>query len=228
VATGPDDLFLTGDPHQRIYGNHVSLKQVGITVAGRSTRLRINYRTSAEILRWSLGVMEDVAVADLSDGLDSLDGYRSALHGETPTVVGAASPTAEAEDLALALEEWHSDGVDWADMAVVARTNKLVESLTRALGRHGVPTGEDGVRVATMHGMKGLEFRCVAIAAVGADRLPSPGAVTPAADDPVRHMLDVQQERCLLFVAATRARERLRISWSGDPSPLIPLSGPHR
>ncbi|MER7433961.1 UvrD-helicase domain-containing protein [Pseudonocardia alni] len=228
VATGPDDLFLTGDPHQRIYGNHVSLKQVGISVAGRSTRLRINYRTSAEILRWSLGVMEDVAVADLSDGLDSLDGYRSALRGKTPTVVGAASPTAEAEDLALALEEWNTDGVDWADMAVVARTNKLVEALTGALGRHGIPTGDDGVRVATMHGMKGLEFRCVAIAAVGADRLPSPGAVTPAADDPVRHVLDVQQERCLLFVAATRARERLRVSWSGDPSPLIPPLGPHR
>lgn len=234
VATGPDDLFLTGDPHQRIYGNHVSLKQVGITVAGRSTRLRINYRTSAEILRWSLGVMADVAVADLSDGLDSLDGYRSALRGETPEIIGHASQNAEIEDLALAMTQWHEDGVAWVDMAVVARTNKLVETLTSTLADHGVPTSalggreSDSVRVGTMHGMKGLEFRCVAIAAVGADRLPSPAAVTPAQDDPVRHMLDVQQERCLLFVAATRARERLRVSWSGNPSPLIPLSEPHR
>ena len=233
VAPGPDDLFLTGDPHQRIYGNHVSLKQVGITVAGRSTRLRINYRTSAEILRWSLGVMEDVAVADLSDGLDSLDGYRSALRGEAPEVAGHASQDAEIEELALAAGQWHEDGVAWADMAVVARTNKLVDTVTSALAGHGVPTtaltsgDSDAVRVGTMHGMKGLEFRCVAIAALGSSRFPSPAAVTPAADDPVRHMLDVQQERCLLFVAATRARERLRVSWSGDPSPLIPPSGPH-
>jgi superfamily I DNA/RNA helicase len=228
VATGPDDLFLTGDPHQRIYGNHVSLKQVGITVAGRSTRLRINYRTSAEILRWSLGVMTDVAVADLSDGLDSLDGYRSALRGEVPDLAGHPSPQAEAEDLALALEQWHEDGVAWADMAVVARTNKLVDTLRSTLARLGVPTAAlgraeaDSVQVGTMHGMKGLEFRCVAIAAVGADRLPSPAAITAAEEDPVRHMLDVQQERCLLFVAATRARERLRVSWSGEPSPLLP------
>ncbi|MFC5947038.1 UvrD-helicase domain-containing protein [Pseudonocardia lutea] len=228
VATGPDDLFLTGDPHQRIYGNHVSLKQVGITVAGRSTRLRINYRTSAEILRWSLGVMADVAVADLSDGLDSLDGYRSALRGEVPDVVGHTTAAAEAEDLALALEQWREDGVAWADMAVVARTNKLVDTLRSTLTRLGVPTtalgdaAPDAVRVGTMHGMKGLEFRCVAIAAVGADRLPSPGAITAAEEDPVRHMLDVQQERCLLFVAATRARERLRVSWTGEPSPLLP------
>jgi superfamily I DNA/RNA helicase len=73
-----------------------------------------------------------------------------------------------------------------------------------------------------MHGMKGMEFRCVAVAAVGADHLPSPSAVTSAVEDPVRHMLDVQQERCLLFVAATRARERLRVSWSGTPSALLP------
>ncbi|RTL70276.1 MAG: DNA helicase [Pseudonocardiaceae bacterium] len=227
VAPGPDDLFLTGDPHQRIYGNHVSLKQVGINVAGRSTRLRINYRTSAEILRWSLGVMSDVAVADLDGGVDSLAGYRSALHGTAPEVEGYTTQTAEIEDLALAAEQWHDDGVAWQDIAVVARTNKLVDEVAAELGRHGVPTAalndsSDAVRIGTMHGMKGLEFRCVAIAAAGAAQLPSTAAVTPADEDPVRHILDVQQERCLLFVAATRARELLRVSWSGSPSPLLP------
>jgi hypothetical protein len=228
VAPGPDDLFLTGDPHQRIYGNHVSLKHVGITVAGRATRLRINYRTSAEILRWSMRVISDVAVADLDDGLDSLDGYRSALHGETPTLSGFDTLAQEAEELALAIEQWRADGVDWGDIAVVSRTNRLADALTTELAKHAVPTAtltagdSDAVRIGTMHGMKGMEFRCVAVAAVGADHLPSPSAVTSAVEDPVRHMLDVQQERCLLFVAATRARERLRVSWSGTPSALLP------
>ena len=122
VPVGPDDLFLTGDPHQRIYGNHVSLRTVGISVAGRSSRLRINYRTSAEILRWSMGVLGDIAVADLDDGLDSLTGYRSALHGEPPELGPAASPAQEAEELALALMQWHDDGVAWSDIAIVART----------------------------------------------------------------------------------------------------------
>jgi superfamily I DNA/RNA helicase len=202
-------------------------------VAGRSSRLRINYRTSAEILRWSMGVLGDIAIADLDDGLDSLAGYRSALHGEEPEVAAASSQTEEAEEaeeLALALEQWHEDGVAWNDMAVVARTRSIAQRTARELDRLGVRTAEltagdaddDAVRVATMHGMKGLEFRCVAI--VGADQgaIPLNKAVTPQSEDPVRHALDLQQERCLLFVACTRARERLRVSWSGTRSPLVP------
>lgn len=230
VPVGPDDLFLTGDPHQRIYGNHVSLRTVGISVAGRSSRLRINYRTSAEILQWSMGVLGDIAVADLDDGLDSLAGYRSALHGESPELAPAASPAQEAEDLALALLQWHDDGVAWGDIAIVARTRRTVQRVAQSLHTHGIRTSElgevtapdDAVRIGTMHGMKGLEFRCVAIVGAGRDTLPLPPAVTPITEDPVRHALDLQQERCLLFVACTRARERLRVSWTGGRSSLVP------
>lgn len=228
VPIGPDDLFLTGDPHQRIYGNHVSLRHVGISVTGRSTRLRINYRTSAEILRWSMGVLGDIAIADLDDGLDSLNGYRSALHGAPPEIAAAGTAAEEAEDLALAIEQWREDGVALADIAVVGRTNQIARDVAHALRKHDLPTADlrdvdaDGVRVGTMHGLKGLEFRCVAVAGVGHHNLPLPQAVVPAEEDPVRHALDVQQERCLLFVACTRARERLRVSWSGTRSELLP------
>lgn len=230
---GPDDLFLTGDPHQRIYGNHVSLRQVGIAVGGRSSRLRINYRTSAEILRWSMGVLGDIAIADLDDGLDSLTGYRSALHGELPELVAAATPADEAVDLAVTLQRWRQDGVAWGDIAVVARTRAATRKVARELADRGIRTaelhdgtaGEDAVRLGTMHGMKGLEFRCVAVVGAGREHLPLRQAITPATEDPVRHALDIQQERCLLFVACTRARERLRVSWSGAPSELLPQPG---
>lgn len=230
VPVGPDDMFLTGDPHQRIYGNHVSLRQVGISVAGRSTRLRINYRTSAEILRWSLGVMGDIAIADLDDGLDSLTGYRSALHGAPPELAGSSTGEAEAEDLALAVEQWREDGVALRDIAVVGRTNRIARRIGKALQDHGIPTTElrsrdadsDNLRIGTMHGLKGLEFRCVAVAGADRDTLPLPQAVVSVQEDPVRHALDLQQERCLLFVACTRARERLRVSWAGARSELLP------
>jgi len=51
----------------------------------------------------------------------------------------------------------------------------------------------------------------------------APSAVTPATEDQRSHDLDVQRERCLLFVACTRARENLMISWSGEPSSLLPV-----
>ncbi|MCA1676310.1 MAG: hypothetical protein LC799_30420 [Actinobacteria bacterium] len=56
---------------------------------------------------------------------------------------------------------------------------------------------------------------------VGQHHVPAPSAVTPAVDDQRSHDLDVQRERCLLFVACTRAREKLVVSWHGAPSPLL-------
>jgi len=41
-----NDLFIVGDPHQRIYGKPVVLSRCGIEVRGRSRKLRINYRTT--------------------------------------------------------------------------------------------------------------------------------------------------------------------------------------
>lgn len=73
-----------------------------------------------------------------------------------------------------------------------------------------------------MHRMKGLKFRCVTVIGVGQHQVPAPAAVTSAADDPRSHDLDIQRERCLLFVACTRARENLLVSWHGTPSPLLP------
>ena len=73
-----------------------------------------------------------------------------------------------------------------------------------------------------MHRMKGLEFRCVALAGLAQHQVPASSAVTPAAEDQRSHDLDIQRERCLLFVACTRAREKLVVSWHGAPSALLP------
>jgi superfamily I DNA/RNA helicase len=85
-----------------------------------------------------------------------------------------------------------------------------------------VPSKSAGVQVGTMHKMKGLEFRCVAV--VGADEasLPSARAITPEEEDPKAHAQDVQKERCLLFVACTRARDNLYVSYASSPSPFLP------
>jgi superfamily I DNA/RNA helicase len=72
-----------------------------------------------------------------------------------------------------------------------------------------------------MHRMKGLEFRCVSVAGVGTKQVPEANAVTPADDDQQKHDEDIEREKCLLFVACTRAREELLITWHGQPSPFL-------
>ncbi|MET8571027.1 DEAD/DEAH box helicase [Streptomyces sp. NPDC004783] len=232
VPEGPDDLFVTGDPHQRIYDARVSLRSLGIAVAGRSGRLRVNYRSTEEILRWSRSLLDSEPVADLTgDGHDTLTGYRSLLHGAHPVCEGHGSENEEADAVVRQVRNWTDAGVAPSDIAVCARFNTLTGRLADRLTAAGIPVvrvrdGEPdsavGVRVSTLHSMKGLEYRCVAVAGATASAFPFPPAVTPADVDRLQNATDLAAERCLLFVACTRAREALYVSYSGRPSEFLP------
>ncbi|MEV4439369.1 UvrD-helicase domain-containing protein [Streptomyces sp. NPDC049577] len=232
VTPSKDDMFLTGDPRQRIYDSKVSLGSLGIAVTGRASRLRVNYRSTAEILSWSTGILAPVAVEDLGgEGTDSLAGYRSLLRSRRPRVEGYGSEAAEITALVERLREWIKEGIRPSEIGVCARFNLLLDKAYDRLDSAGIPVarvrdklGPDvpGVRLATMHAMKGLEFRCVAVLGVTATALPFAREVTPAAVDPLQHDSDMLRERCLLFVACTRAREALYVSWTGEPSRFVP------
>ncbi len=223
VAEGPNDMFIAGDTHQRIYNNRVTLGSLGINIRGRSRRLRLNYRTTRQILTWSLRSLEDEEFDDLDGGIETLLGYRSATDGPEPVVRGYPSLDEEADGLSDAVLSWNAeDDVDWSEIAVCARRKATAEHLADALDARGVPTsGANGIYVGSMHAMKGLEFRCVAIADACVDQIPLASVLPNPSEDGVRYVQDLQRERCLLYVAATRAREQLRVSWSGEPSEFL-------
>ncbi|QIJ65701.1 UvrD-helicase domain-containing protein [Streptomyces sp. JB150] len=233
VPARPDDLFIAGDPHQRIYDSKVSLKSLGIKVTGRSVKLRKNYRSTQEILRWSTALLIGRPIAQLEDENrnETLLGYRSALHGDGPAVHGAATEEAELDALVTQVRAWLDAGVGAGEIGVSARFNKTCAKAVGRLKDAGIPAttlrstdaaGEAAtVRVGTMHSFKGLEFRCVAVIGVTEDALPFPKAVTPPELDARQHETDMMSERCLLFVACTRARDSLYVSWSGKPSPFL-------
>ncbi len=75
-----------------------------------------------------------------------------------------------------------------------------------------------GIRLATMHRLKGLEFARVILAGVQEGTMP---LMTGAADDEVSLADRELQERCLLYVAATRARDALVITGFGKESPFL-------
>lgn len=137
VLKGPDDLFIVGDAHQRIYDNKVSLRKVDIDVVGRSRRLTINYRTTHEILRWSSEMLDSVTVDDLDEGQDTLSGYRSLLHGNRPAVVGFADASAEARHIVGWIRERLAGGVAAGDICLVTRTHADVEWLLKTRPQRG-------------------------------------------------------------------------------------------
>ncbi|MGV9993545.1 UvrD-helicase domain-containing protein [Streptomyces sp. NPDC003374] len=231
VAPGPDDLFITGDPHQRIYDSRVSLGSLGIATAGRSFRLRVNYRSTEEILAWSARLLAPVTVDALEgEGTDSLAGYRSLLHGGHPQAQGYATRQEETEALVDRVRELLDGGLAPHEIGVCARFNLSLDAAEEKLKAAGIPVlrvkgqtaqNAEGVRLATMHAMKGLEFRAVSVLGAGEGAVPFAREITPCEADLLQHEADLLRERCLLFVACTRAREALSVTWNGAPSPFL-------
>ncbi|MDT3444485.1 UvrD-helicase domain-containing protein [Pseudofrankia sp. BMG5.37] len=292
--TAPNDVFIAGDTHQRIYDHQVTLGPLGINIRGRSARLTLSYRTTHQILDWALGIIDTshTTYDDLDDGADTLSGYRSVLRGRNPDVEGYPTFETELKHLADRLKTWRAaianpsngrpsakvpapltsgpttdaqgtspgrlaasgDGapdagptttggtaseqaarrvtvdptgriaVCVADRDLVTRT---IDYLTAAglscaeLTKDG-PRGDGEIHVGTMHRFKGLEYQSLAIIAATAGIIPRAAIHHYAAADPDRYIQELRRSRSLLFVAATRARDTLAVTWHGPRSPLLP------
>jgi len=229
VPEGKDDLFIVGDAHQRIYRHKVALSACGIEVRGRSRKLRVNYRTTEETRRWAVRLLEGQSYDDLDGGQDDQKGYRSVLHGLAPRLEGFEFLQEEASFLADYLKELQRSGENLANICLTARTQVLLNQYQTILEGKGVKTvriqpdqaenrREEGVRLATMHRVKGLEFDRMIIAGVGSGQFPPKFG---ASEDHLVEEERLRMERSLLYVAATRARTHLLVTWHGEPSKML-------
>jgi len=232
VSETPPLFAGTGDPHQRIYRHPVVLSHCGISVAGRSCKLLVNYRTTEETRRWAVSLLDGRSLDDLEGGEDDLKGYRSLLRGQEPRLEGFGSFDEEADFLVAFLKEIESKGERLKDVCLVVRSRALLERYREALAGRGLPLvkleaggpenrDEDGVRTATMHRVKGLEFDRMILAGVCEDIVP-PKSWREHEDPPMMNELETR-ERSLIHVAATRARTHILVTWYGEPSPLLGL-----
>ncbi|MFG2076732.1 UvrD-helicase domain-containing protein [Nonomuraea maritima] len=207
-----DDLFIVGDPHQRVTDTRLALAAVGIPTENHA--LAVSYRLSWETLSFAVRLRGGPSTG-LARGATDLHGLTATQHGEPPLVRAYDSPESELAGLRATVESWLADGVAAEAIAVGARSAALVREARRAL---------DGlaVRTATFQHLKGLEFERVALVGVAEGVVPEPAPADPPQDPYVRART-LQRERSILFVACTRARSKLYISYSGRGSPFLPL-----
>lgn len=234
VAEGPNDMFVVGDAFQRIYSSRTTLSKVGVHVVGRSYRLRINYRTTRQILNWAVALLKGVEADDLDGETETLTGYRSLLSGGPPTFEGFTSTAAEADHLVDWVRALLERDFDNNEIAVACRTNATRDYIAGVLKAHGIPVqviegdidpDAGRVSVGTMHRMKGLEFRAVAVADCSHGSVPLPVAIVPENIDAKAHDRSLETERSLVFVACTRSREVLSVTWSDRPSEFLIATG---
>ena len=228
VAEQSNDLFIAEDSHQRIYGSPIVLSRFGIKIVGRSRRLTLNYRTTAQNLRFAVGVLSGADYCDLEQSEETTSDYRSARNGPVPELIACHDQTEELEAVAAKINEWLAEGdVDPESIAVLTRSQDDRDRFVRGLGERGVmvraldknAASSGHPLVLTMHRAKGMEFSRVILSGADDKHVPSPASWRNVPDEERAEAL--LRERSLLYVASSRARDALVVTWSGKRTELL-------
>ena len=219
VSAGVAGLFFAGDLGQRIFQQPFSWKSLGVDIVGRSATLKVNYRTSHQIRR-AADRLIPVTIRDADNHVEDRNGTVSVFNGPEPQVLLAETETGESEAVAAFIRAALAEGVAAREIGVFVRDPERLaraRAAVAAAGREALELSDRGedpgerISIGTMHLAKGLEFKAVAVMACDEDALPQRARIEAVADE--AELEDVYNtERQLLYVAATRARDRLLVS----------------
>lgn len=202
-----DALFFAGDLGQRIFQHPFSWRALGIDVRGRSATLKVCYRTSRQIRGMADGLLPD-ALRDPDGNQEEREGTVSLFDGPVPVVSILADTDAEVAAVSQFLTGAVADGVAPEEIGIFVRDPSTLGRARKAAQLAGV---DADATVALMHLAKGLEFRAVAVVACDEESLPLQSRIEDAADE--GELDDIYEtERQLLYVACTRARDRLLVT----------------
>jgi mRNA-degrading endonuclease RelE of RelBE toxin-antitoxin system len=218
-AGRPNKLFFAGDLGQRIFQQPFSWKALGVDVRGRSTTLRINYRTSHQI-RMQADRLLGPEVSDVDGNVEDRKGTISLFNDPLPIIKTVDTVAEETKLVGEWLKARTSEGVQPHEVAVFVRSSAELDR-AKSAARHAelplkvlddnVETAIGKISVGTMHLAKGLEFRAVAVMACDDEVIPLQERIETVADD--ADLEDVYNtERQLLYVACTRARDHLLVT----------------
>lgn len=180
LPEGPNDLFFVGDGHQRIYPKYRAVMgRCGIDIRGRSRKLYLNYRTTDEIRKAAVALLEGREIDDLDGGADDNRRYKSLSHGPAPERISVSNVKEAVEAASKIAAEWIMASEDSPPTTcIIAPNNRVRDQVAKVLSQQGLTARvidadspdsaeSQAIRVATMHRAKGLEFDRVIVLDVG-------------------------------------------------------------
>jgi DNA helicase-2/ATP-dependent DNA helicase PcrA len=212
-GTSPREIAILHRFNSQAPSIRAALAAAGVTVSVRGDDEYFSKREVASAMRNIHAAAEadpsDDGVSVVAEVLDA-QGF---LENEPPEGIGARRE--RWENQAALLDQARS-----LQTAGHVSVRDIVSELDKRAQLEHVPTGATGVTVTTIHKAKGLEWDVVIVARTTDGSLPSALAKT---------VPEQQEERRLAYVAATRARKSLYMTWprkwgkhksSSTPSPF--------
>lgn len=236
VAEGENDLFLTGDPMQRIYSKRkINFSAAGINVRGiRSRRLKINYRTTEPIKKVAVSIIKGLSFDDMDGGTESIKGYVSLIHGgEKPIYKIVSNASNEVYQAVEWIKECLNSNILPNDICIAAQSMGLMKDLQSYLHSNGIAYkvlkgtskhgSSNGISLCTLHSIKGLEFKVVILMGINEKNVPSKATegYPFSCMDAFEKKEHLSSQRSLLYVAITRARQLVYMVGYGEPCGLI-------
>lgn len=227
VSEQANDLFMVGDPYQHIYSSKpINFGKAGINIKGkRSKRLRVNYRTTEEIKRFAVALVREEDYDDFDGEKETLQGYVSLMHGDKPDYQIFDTEQAEIEAIIEFIKDCNHDGIEYKDIAVAAHKKEWLKPVQNKMHTLGIPNNimvngfkngdADGVTFSSMHNLKGLEFKILVIMRISKNTFPHIPLNWSTMDAPQKK-LHLQNEKSLMYVALTRAMQRVLITGVGE------------
>lgn len=224
-------LMLVGDAAQTIHTRGFRWADVGLRIGGGNVySLKQSERSTREILDFARSFFAAPA-GTLSSDVEQLETSKT---GPIPRIVdGLPTDDALYAWIAEDVQARCKAGVAFNQIAVIAHSNKKLAAIGAAFEEAGIPTiaqnksqfyRKDAVKLITSNSAKGLEFSEVYIpdASDGVYPFFMNKQIVNQED---RAEKDVQDCK-LLYVAATRAGDRLTIAYMRDVSPFIENARP--
>jgi superfamily I DNA/RNA helicase len=227
-------LLLVGDPDQAIFGFRQAsarfLLDAGLYFSRpvKTVTLHENHRSAQAIVTTAQAILAHTAHPD--SPCRHLTAARTEAHPAVRTLV-AASAQEEARRIFEEVRTLTAVGVPLTEQAILVRTRAQLQPLRAEAAAWRIPTytpplderlpadretaeppADRGITLLTMHQAKGREWTVVFIAGCQAGLVPH-RAATGAEEQ--------EEERRLLYVAVTRAKQLLWFCRHGEPSPFL-------
>lgn len=219
VASGENDLFICGDIAQQVYNKHHKIRIAGIQIPPEGyVKILKNYRNSREILQAAHAIFHNnVPVEKLnSEDFEVLDPEFANFSSPLPFLRKGQNLAIE---LAASLEYLKgildAEKKEKACIAICGLTIYHIAELGKELKLPvldgNLDLTEGNIFLSDLEQTKGFEFDRMIIINCSKNIIPNP-ALPPE---------EAYREICKLYVAMTRAKKELVISYSNKPSDLF-------